>query len=170
LEGSADRAIAARFLPAPETTSYQVRVRLKQGKPGSFHLVALGGSLSIVQSQGSVACPADGSEVVAVGAIDRYGQRLEYSSCGSPAEIHALLKPDFVAPVPFPTTVRLQGFTGTSAAAPQAVGIAAILWSRHRDWTAERVRSALVQSAQDVGIPGPDNETGYGRIALPKDP
>src|SRR5439155_4205012 len=134
---------------------------------GNFHLVALGGTLSIVTSEGSIACPADGPEVIAVGAVTQDGQRLAYSSCGSASPI---LKPDLVAPVPFPTTVRSQAFTGTSAAAPQAAALAAVLWSRHPHWTAKQVRAGLVQFAHDVGRPGPDCETGYGMIALPDAP
>jgi subtilisin family serine protease len=163
---TAGPSIAARFTPDPQLT-YHVRVRLKHGKPGNFHLVVLGGTLSTVTSQGSVACPADGSEVIAVGAVTCTGRRLDYSSCG--ADSHAL-KPDFVAPVPFPTTVRSQAFTGTSAAAPQAAALAAVLWSCHPQWTAPQVRAGLVQFAHDVGRPGPDCETGYGMIALPDAP
>ena len=166
LSGTAGSSIAARFMPEPQST-YQVQVRLKQGKPGNFHLVVLGGSLSTVTSQGSIACPADGPEVIAVGAVTRGGLRLDYSSCGIDSQA---LKPDFVAPVPFPTTVRSQAFTGTSAAAPQAAALAAVLWSRHPHWTAKQVRAGLVQFAHDVGRPGPDCETGYGMIALPDAP
>src|SRR5262249_53277031 len=143
VSGTATPSIAARFVPHPQST-YQVQVRLKQGKPGNFHLVVLGGTLSTVTSQGSVACPADGTEVIAVGAVTRAGRRLDYSSCG--LETHAL-KPDFVAPVPFPTTVRSQAFSGTSAAAPQAAALAAVLWSRHLQWSAEQIRAILVKSA-----------------------
>jgi len=164
--GTNGSSIAARFLPQPQST-YQVQVRLRKGKPGNFHLVVLGGTLSTVTSQGSVACPADGPEVIAVGAVTRAGNRLDYSSCG--LDTHAL-KPDLVAPVPFPTTVRAQPFTGTSAAAPQAAAVAALLWSRHPQWIAEQIRNVLTKSARDVGPPGPDCETGFGMIALPEVP
>jgi subtilisin family serine protease len=166
VSGTTGPSVAARFVPQPQST-YQVQVRLKQGKPGNFHLVVLGGTLSIVTSQGSVACPADGTEAIAVGAVTRAGRRLDYSSCG--LETHAL-KPDFVAPVPFPTTVRSQAFSGTSAAAPQAAALAAVLWSRHPQWNADQIRAILVKSAHDVGPPGPDCETGFGMIALPESP
>src|SRR5262249_53139184 len=135
-------SIAARFTPRSQST-YQVQVRLRKGSPGNFHLVVLGGSLSTVTSQGSVACPADGSEVIAVGAVTRSGRRLDYSSCGT---IPQFLNPALVAPVPFPTTVRPQAFTGTSAAAPQAAALAALLWSSHPKWTADEVRGLLTKS------------------------
>lgn len=166
VSGTSGPSIAARFTPESQST-YQVRVGLKKGKPGNFHLVVLGGTLSNVTSEGSIACPADGPEVIAIGAVTYDGRRLAYSSCGS---VSPLLKPDLVAPVPFPTTVRSQAFTGTSAAAPQAAALAAVLWSRHPKWTAKEVHTNLVQFAHDVGRPGPDLETGYGMIALPNAP
>jgi len=162
LPGTKGPSVAARFIPDAQS-KYQAQVRLTGGKPGNFHVIVLGGSLGTVTSQGSVACPADGSEVIAVGAVTPVGRRLEYSACGVDFQ---MVKPDFVAPVPFPTTLRSQAFTGTSAAAPQAAGLAAVLWSRHPNWSAEEVHTALIKSARDVGPPGPDSETGFGMIHL----
>ncbi len=159
-------SIAARFIPLPQST-YYAQVRPLQGQPGKFHLVVLGGTLGTVTSRGSVACPADGPEVIAVGAMTPQGRRLEYSACGLDSQ---MLKPDFVAPVPFPITLRSQSFTGTSAAAPQAAALAAVLWSHHPNWTAEEIHAALIKSSRDVGLPGPDCETGHGMIALPEAP
>lgn len=152
-----------QFLPRPRT-SYQVRVRLLEGPGQPFHLAVLGGNLSYTTARGSIACPADGAAVQAVGAVFRDGQRAGYSSCGpnSPRP-----KPDFVAPVPFPSLWRDRPFTGTSAAAPQAAALAALCWSRHPDWTAEQVRDTLRAAARDLATPGHDCETGFGMIALP---
>ena len=144
---------------------YHVRVQLLQGPAKPFHLVALGGDLKYATHQGSIPFPGDGAEVVAVGAVDAAGQRAPYSSCGpnSPCP-----KPDLVAPVPFPSWCRDRPFTGTSAAAPQAAGIAALCWARHPDWTAEQIRDALRRWARDLGPPGHDWETGYGMVMLPE--
>ena len=120
--------------------------------------------MSTVTSQGSVACPADGPEVIAVGAVTRAGNRLDYSSCG--LDTHAL-KPDLVAPVPFVSQTRARPFAGTSAATPQAAALAALTWARHPDWTAGQVRRALCESARDLGPAGFDRETGYGLVRLP---
>jgi len=102
--------------------------------------------------------------VIAVGAVDDEGRRCPYSSCGPNSRSP---KPDLVAAVPFPTTLRDRPFGGTSAAAPQGAALAAILWSRHADWPAAKVRETLQKSALDLGPPGHDNETGYGLIRLP---
>jgi subtilisin family serine protease len=162
--GAAKRACAvARFTPH-SGKSYQVRVRLLEGKPGKFHLIALGGELSRSRARGSISCPADGPAVVAIGAVDRRGQRIWYSACGPNS---ARPKPDFVAMVPFPSRWRERPFTGTSAAAPQAAALAALWWCRHPSWKAERVMGAMRATALDLGPAGHDYETGYGLIRLP---
>ncbi|HYT91789.1 MAG TPA: S8 family serine peptidase, partial [Gemmataceae bacterium] len=158
---------AVRFTPILYH-KYLVKVRA-QGTivapaAGPFHLVVLGGGLSHWTSKGSIACPADGQAVQAVGAVDADGRRHFYSSCGPNSK---LPKPDFVAEVPFPSLWRERPFAGTSAAAPQAAGLAALWWSRNPEWNAEQVSSAMRAAARDLGPPGHDCETGYGCIALP---
>jgi subtilisin family serine protease len=156
----------ARFQPQ-EGHSYRLRLRLTGGTAGSFHVVALHAGLSETTAAGSVMFPADGPEVIAVGAVDHAGKRTSYSACGSES---FKTKPDFVAPVPFASAWRSRPFAGTSAAAPQAAAVAALMWSRSLDWTAERVRTSLKTSAKDLGPPGYDSETGFGLIHLPAAP
>jgi subtilisin family serine protease len=153
-----------RFDPDSRRT-YAVRVRRLADGPGRFHLVALGADLEIATAKSSVAFPADGPEVIGVGAVDEDGRRLSYSSCG-PNSAHP--KPDMVAPVPFMTFCRARPFAGTSAAAPQAAGLAAVFWSEHKSWSAGDIGRQLLDASSDLGPPGPDFETGYGRIRLPK--
>jgi hypothetical protein len=156
-------AAVARFLPHLAHT-YRVRLHLAHGPAGPFHLAVLGGSLQHATPHGSIAFPADGPEVIAVGAVTWSGERMLYSSCG-PNSDHP--KPDLTAPVPFPSLLRVRPFAGTSAAAPQAAALAALWWSRYPSWTAAQVRAALRSSAHDLGPPGHDFETGYGVIKLP---
>ncbi len=167
LRGEADGACAAvvRFFPQPLHT-YQVRLsgERKPSRQEPFHLVALGGSLDWATACGSIPFPADGECVQAVGAVDSAGQRIGYSSCGGQARRP---KPDFVAEVPFPSFCRCRPFTGTSAAAPQATGLAAVWWSRHPHWTPDQLRSAMQQAARDLGPAGHDSETGFGQVRLP---
>jgi subtilisin family serine protease len=153
----------ARFEPAA-FHSYRVRVRQIRGDPCAFHCVALGSGLEFSTAAGSVCFPADGPEVIAVGAVDADGRRLTYSSCGpnSPRP-----KPDLVATVPFPSLWRDKPFSGTSAASPQAAALAALWRSRYPTWPAVKVREALCKTARDLGEPGHDIETGYGLIQLP---
>jgi subtilisin family serine protease len=71
-----------------------------------------------------------------------------------------------VAVVPFPSSCRERPFAGTSAAAPQAAGLAAVLLSQHPEWTPAQVFDALRTAAEDLGPPGHDPETGYGALRL----
>ena len=135
-----------------------------KGKSGSFHLTVLGGKLGTATKAGSIPFPADGSDVVALGAVDERGRRHSYSSCGPVA---GSLKPDLAATVPFPSLWRPdQPFSGTSAASPQAAGLAALIWSRHPTWTANQVRAELSKSAKRTGS-AHSTETGYGTIRMP---
>jgi hypothetical protein len=154
-----------RFEPAADT-SYHVALRGPATAAASdkFHLVVLGGNLQYSTAQGSIAFPGDGANVYAVGAVDGRGQRISYSACGpnSPRP-----KPDFAAIVPFPSQCRERPFAGTSAAAPQAAGLAAVLWSSQPHSTPAQIVETLRDAAEDLGPPGHDTETGYGLIRLP---
>jgi subtilisin family serine protease len=96
--------------------------------------------------------------------VDATGQRTAYSSFGPNS---SKLKPDLVAVVPFPSAWRSRPFSGTSAAAPQAATLAGLIWSKHPDWTARRVRAELQNDAEQLTKSRPDPETGHGRIHLP---
>jgi subtilisin family serine protease len=144
--------------------SYQVSVRCLHGPGGDFHLVVLGGNLRYSRRHGSIPFPGDGAEVVAVGAVDVEGRRADYSSCGPNSRCP---KPDLAAVVPFYSLWRDQPFSGTSAAAPQAAGLAALIWSRQPQWTAGQVRAALKNAARGLGPAEHDDEKGYGCLALP---
>jgi subtilisin family serine protease len=151
------------FDPEPNHR-YKVRVRQTRGEGGRFHLASLCSNLQYSTTGGSVAFPADGPEVIAVGAVDDEGRREDYSSCGPNS---SQLKPEIVAPVPFAIAMRTRPFSGTSAAAPQAAALAALWWSRHPAWSASQVRASMLESANDLGPRGHDWETGYGCIRLP---
>jgi hypothetical protein len=156
-----------RFDPAPGR-KYLVRLQCqketKSEKTDKFHLVALGANLEDVTSGGSIPFPGDGASVLAVGAVDRAGKRLSYSSCGPNS---AYPKPDFVGLIPFPSYFRQRPFAGTSAAAPEAAALAALCWSRYTQYTPKQIRATLQNAALDLCTPGHDCETGYGMIRLP---
>jgi subtilisin family serine protease len=157
-----DYRVRVRRLAAP--LPHSPAGRGARGGGQDFHLVVLGGGLRYSSPAGSIAFPGDGAEVVAVGAVDAVGRRLAYSSCGS---TRGGVKPDLVARVPFPSGWRARPFAGTSAAAPQASALAALLWSRHTDWNAEQVRAALRNAARPCSEKSPTWETGHGLLRLP---
>ncbi|MDT7804585.1 MAG: hypothetical protein QOI78_8018 [Actinomycetota bacterium] len=74
-------------------------------------------------------------------------------------------KPDITAADGVATSVTgFQPFFGTSAAAPHAAAIAALLLSGKPTATPAQIRTALVSSAIDLGTPGFDTVTGNGLI------
>jgi subtilisin family serine protease len=161
----AGRAVV-RFEPEAGS-SYHIKVRCLENARAveGFHLVVLGGSLQHTRLQGSIPFPGDGAKVLAVGAVDADKRRVYYSSCGPNSR---LPKPDFVATVPFPSLCRDRPFAGTSAAAPQAAGLAALVWGSRPSASAAQINQLLRDAALDLGPPGHDHETGYGLIRLPR--
>ncbi|MGW4063746.1 S8 family peptidase [Amycolatopsis sp. NPDC004747] len=74
-------------------------------------------------------------------------------------------KPDITAADGVATSVTgFQPFFGTSAAAPHAAAIAALLLSGKPTATPAEIRTALVSSSIDLGAPGFDTVTGSGVI------
>lgn len=114
-----------------------------------------------------VSCPAALDEVIAVGATDMDDARwVDSVSLGSNQGDHL----NVVAPgkdIYSSTSVGNPPYelrSGTSMAAPQAAGLAALLWSNQPDLTAQDVRSIIQGSVEDLGLAGFDTEFGYGRI------
>jgi hypothetical protein len=123
----------------------------------------------------SLPTPGDANGSVTIGAVDWRGNVLKgYSSQGPTADGRA--KPDFVAPtntrVAGPAGTRAVG--GTSIAAPNAAGAAALLLSTQRALgeapTAETIRANLAATALDLGLPGPDPAYGLGMLRVDADP
>jgi len=117
---------------------------------------------------GHIIAPADGFDVIAVGAVDRIGRLASFSSPGPTAD--GRIKPDVCAlgvndwvagNSQDGTDVYLNG-SGTSFATPLVAGVAALLLEAHRDWTPAQVREALTKSA-DRSF-SPNNDYGWGII------
>jgi len=115
--------------------------------------------------------PANNPEAFAVGAVNNSGGIYTYSargpsSCGEPETIF----PEMVAPGVSIRTSDLFGLytsaTGTSLAAPHAAGALALLLDAFPDLTAEQQAAALLNTAVDLGDPGPDNTFGAGRLDI----
>jgi Subtilase family len=74
-------------------------------------------------------------------------------------------KPDIAAADDVSTDVPgFQPFSGTSAAAPHAAAIAALLWSYAPGLTAGQMRTILTSTALDENPAGVDRDTGYGIV------
>jgi len=84
-----------------------------------------------------------------------------FSSSGG----RVLQKPDITAADGVSTSVRgFSSFFGTSAAAPHAAAIAALVKSRNLAQTASAVSTALISTAIDINTPGWDRDGGFGIV------
>ncbi len=54
--------------------------------------------------------------------------------------------------------------SGTSMAAPHVAGLAALIWSKDTTMTNAEVWAQIINTADDFGATGWDNQFGYGRI------
>ena len=123
-----------------------------------------------------VTVPADGPNVIAVGAVG-LGQKeiAPFSSRGPTAD--GRIKPDVVAPgtgIVVVDTTRTEpgegsfsGYRrarGTSFAAPLVSGAAALLMQVHPSWSPAEVAAALRGTALDLGESGPDTTYGWGLV------
>lgn len=117
---------------------------------------------------GSSVSPANYPESIAVGVtdnndvIDAMSSRGP-SACGGRVGTY----PDLVAPGMNITTTDLYGtyfpYSGTSLAAPKASGALALLTSAQPDPAAD-LSGALRNGATDLGVAGPDDTYGVGRV------
>ena len=105
---------------------------------------------------GSITSPANSARAISVAAETESGPTVANFSSGGPSPLSLLMKPDVTAPgVSVLSSVpRREGtwalFSGTSMAAPHVAGAAALLRQRHRAWTVEQLKSALVQTGNPV--------------------
>jgi len=115
-------------------------------------------------SAGSLVDPASSSLVTAVGAVDVNDGVVEAFSSMGPT-IDGRIKPDVSAPDRISgETYGPGGFAGTSAAAPNAAGMAALLVQRHPDHDPAQLADLLESVTTDAGDVGPDNSYGEGTL------
>ena len=123
-------------------------------------------------SLGSVS-PGDNAESFAVGAVDSSNNVAATSSRG-PSACDDSFFPEVVAPG---VSVRAADLTfggvfpdsyasvsGTSFAAPHVAGTMALLRQADPGASVAELEQALTDSAVDIGVVGPDDDSGYGLI------
>jgi subtilisin family serine protease len=113
--------------------------------------------------------PANYPESLSVGAVS--ASDLVYSASGrGPSTCGGRVRvfPDVVAPGTGVTTTDryglYQSFSGTSAAAPHAAGVLALLLGSVPGLTADQQQQALLGTARDLGTTGPDDTYGAGLV------
>jgi len=158
-----------------------VLIQRVAGAPRRLELFCLGAAaMEHGTATGSIFGHAALSSVVTVGAVDVHDPGLDdveaFSSHG-PARIdfpglEIRAKPDLVAfdgvaisnAGGFPACPPFCAFFGTSAAAPHSAGVAALLLDQDPTLTPAEVQAALTQGAVDIGAPGFDEASGFGRL------
>jgi subtilisin family serine protease len=107
----------------------------------------------------------------AVGALDNTYDSIWFQSSRGPSDCDGVsIKPNVAAPgMQIYSSVPGGGYvaqTGTSGAAPHVSGAVAILRQKNPNATVDEIKAALLNSALDLGDPGPDNSYGWGRIDI----
>lgn len=109
-----------------------------------------------------ITAPADGDSVIAVGAVDAFGQHASFSGYGPSAD--GRIKPDLSATGRDAYYIHPDGTirpgNGTSFSSPILCGAATSLWSAHPDLPAWAIRRALMESASQSAAP--DTVLGFG--------
>ncbi|RMF59170.1 MAG: hypothetical protein D6748_07050, partial [Calditrichaeota bacterium] len=122
--------------------------------------------------------PASYNNVIAVAALSPCNERKSGISCdgeywwgssyGADLDLIApgvrIHTTDIVGPGGFATGDYYDTFNGTSAATPHVAGVASLIRTLNPNLTNSQVRAILQQSTVDIGAPGFDYETGYGRL------
>jgi hypothetical protein len=134
---------------------------------GTLFVVSAGNS----GAPGTIGSPSSADAALSVGAVDRDDLLAGFSSRGP--RVDGAVKPEITAPGVDITAAQATGtgpgpyvaYSGTSMAAPHVAGAAALLAQQHPDWTADRLRAALVGSARTMPDAGVFDQ-GAGRVDL----
>jgi len=125
-------------------------------------LVAASGNDGLTQgAKAAVKYPAAYPTVLAVAGVAADGSPERRSNVGPEIDIAAAWE--------VYTTALGGGYRkeeGTSMAAPQVAAAAALVWSKEPNLKAWQVRERLMQTAQDIGAPGRDDQSGAGLLRV----
>jgi len=144
-------------------------VQIEAGLESGMLTVAAAGNSDLAE----IEFPARHPDCVAVGAYSPCGNRKTPESCDGEDWWGSNWGPelDLLAPGTRLLSTGLGGsitwsFNGTSAAAAHVSGAATLLAAGFPEIGPLEIRELLAQSADDMGSPGHDAESGYGRLRM----
>jgi len=113
----------------------------------------------------TIGAPADGNEVLAIGAVNADGSRTSFSSVGPTGD--GRIKPDVMAMGADVKVANTSGdsytnVNGTSFSCPLTAGAAALLWEMVPSASSMEIFEALKMTANNAS--SPNNEYGWGII------
>lgn len=102
----------------------------------------------------TIGSPGTARSAITVGALDNQNNVADFSSKGPNKEDFSI-KPEIVAPGVDIYSAYLNNtyavFSGTSMATPYVTGVCALVKSLHPEWTPAMIKSAVVNTAADIG-------------------
>jgi len=126
-------------------------------------VVAAAGNRGSAQPQYPAAYAADGL-CIQVGASDPFDRRAPFSSFGPGLDVMAPGVSVWTTGLTGPGRSGYVAAAGTSFAAPFVTGTAGLLAALRPELTDTDFQHLIRESAHDVGSPGVDAETGWGRL------
>ncbi|TQV81518.1 S8 family serine peptidase [Aliikangiella coralliicola] len=122
--------------------------------------IAASGNSGSASGNDAFSYPASYDAVMSVGALDSSKQIANFSQKNSQVELAA---PGVSVLSTLPNN-QYASWNGTSMATPHVSGVAALVWSHYTNCSATQIRSALNNSAEDLGSSGRDQAYGYGLV------
>jgi hypothetical protein len=149
------------------TGTYYIAVhRTDASGDATFDLFALGRNGDTIQyttPHRSVTVPAVAKRATAVGAVYYDDTSLERFSAWGPT-VDSRQKPNLVAPDGVSTTAYSSPFYGTSAAAPHAAGVAALVTAGYDGLSPTALRDRVQTTATSITSGEPNNKSGTGMV------
>jgi hypothetical protein len=114
----------------------------------------------------TIIAPSDSPNVIAAGAVDPRGMRVDFSSMGPTAD--GRIKPDVMAQGLNVYTVEIGGshiydsVAGTSFSCPLTAGVAALILEINPTWTNYDIMDAIKSTADNLS--SPNNQYGWGIV------
>ena len=115
----------------------------------------------------SISYPAAYSSVNAIGSVNRYGERSDFSNYGSSlfmvAPGESIYTTDRTGSIGYSSSSYVS-IDGTSFSSPYAAALAALILSKNSDLTPSQVEQIMRENATDLGTNGFDSLMGWGMI------